>query len=116
MEDNALGGRLAYVTTPAFMASLKTTEKLEHGPVHPRLGESHGGGYPVVSSNQVTASHLIFETLKMWCLPLRCSGRCERSFQLALTGMIGVHIGRYVDVGIRHGRASAKLHNLVLHN
>ena len=61
MEDNALGGRLAYVTTPAFMASLKTTEKSSStGQFIYDSASRTVNGYPVVSSNQVTASHLIF--------------------------------------------------------
>ena len=109
MEDNALGGRLAYVTTPAFMASLKTTEK-SSGTGQYIWQSNTINGYPAVASNQVTASNLIFGNFEN--VVLASFGAVDvvsDPYSLALTGMIRVHIGRYVDVGVRHGQGFCKI-------
>jgi len=111
MEDNALGGSLSYLTTPAFMSSLKTTEKSSGtGQFIYDSASRQVNGYPIVSSNQVTASHLIFGNFEN--VVLASFGAVDvvsDPYSLALTGMIRVHIGRYVDVGIRHGQSFCKV-------
>ena len=109
MEDNALGGSLAYITTPAFMASLKTTEKSSSTGQY-IWQDNQINGYRAIASNQVTAAHVVFGDFSQVILArFGALDIVSDPYSLALTGMIRLHYSFFCDVGIRHGQAFCKI-------
>jgi hypothetical protein len=110
MEDNALGGALAYLTTPAFMASLKTTEKASNTAQFIWDGANQINGRPAYASNNVTAAHVIYGNFND--LVLASFGAVDvvsDPYSLATTGLIRVHVSRHVDCAVRRGQSFCKI-------
>jgi len=110
MSTHALAGSLAYVTTPAVMATLKGTEKASNTAQFV-WQDNRINGYPAVATTQMTADHTVFGDWSQVVLAEFGSGVdiVADPYSLALTGMIRVHAARLVDVGVRHGAAFCKI-------
>lgn len=106
--DNALGGRLAYVTTPAVVGHLKTTSK-DTGSGRFIMEGGTANGYPVYTSTQLTANSMIFGDwsqilVGMWgVLDIQAD-----QATLAASGGLVLRAFHDVDVGIRHAVAFCK--------
>ena len=110
MSTHALAGSLAYVTTPAVMATLKGTEKASNTAQFV-WQDNRINGYPAIATTQMTADHTVFGDWSQVVLAEFGSGVdiVADPYSLALTGMIRVHAARLVDVGVRHGAAFCKI-------
>ena len=106
--DNALGGRMAYVTTPAVVGHCKTTSK-DTGSGRFIQEGSTVNGYPVLVSTQLTASTIIFGDwsqimVGMWgVLDIKADEAA-----LAASGGLVLRAFHDVDVGIRQAVAFCK--------
>lgn len=106
--DNALGGRMAYVTTPAVVGHCKTTSKDTGSGRFIQEGNSVNG-YPVLVSTQLTASTIIFGDwsqimVGMWgVLDIKAD-----EATLAASGGLVLRAFHDVDVGIRQAVAFCK--------
>ena len=110
MNDHALAGSLAYVTTPSVMATLKGTDKgTDTGQFVAQNGQING--YPVVATTQMTADTTVFGDWSQVILAEFGSGVdiVTDPYSLALTGLIRVHVSRLLDVGVRHDAAFCKI-------
>ena len=58
--DNALNGRLAYITDPVTLKTMKTTEKSSGTAKYVAAGDGTLNGYPLLVSNQIPTGTLIF--------------------------------------------------------
>ena len=110
MSTHALAGSLAYVTTPAVMAALKTTEKATNTAQFV-WADNAINGYPAVPTTQMTADISVFGDFSQVVLAEFGSGVdiVVDPYTLALTGLIRVHVARFVDVGVRHDAAFFKI-------
>lgn len=110
MTAHALAGSLAYLTTPAVMATLKGTEKASNTGQFV-WQDNRINGYTAVASTQCTADTTIFGDFSQVVLAEFGSGVdiVADPYTLALTGLIRVHAARLVDVGIRHDAAFSKI-------
>ena len=110
MTDHALAGSLAYVTTPSVMATLKGTEKATNTAQFV-WSDNAINGYPAVATTQMTADITVFGDFSQVVLAEFGSGVdiVVDPYTLALTGLIRVHVARFVDVGIRHDAAFCKI-------
>ena len=95
MSTHALAGSLAYVTTPAVMATLKGTEKASNTAQFV-WQDNRINGYPAVATTQMTADHTVFGDWSQVVLAEFGSGVdiVADPYSLALTGMIRVHAAR----------------------
>jgi len=110
LNDHALAGSLAYVTTPSVMATLKGTDKgTDTGQF---IWQSNSiNGYPAVATTQMTADTTVFGDWSQVILAEFGSGVdiVADPYSLALNGLIRVHVARLVDVGVRHDAAFCKI-------
>lgn len=110
MTANALSGALAYVTTPALMATLKTTEK-SSGTGQFIWQDNSINGYPAIATNHMTADISVFGAWDNVVIGQFGSGVdvVVDAFSLALSGMVRVTCSQMADIGIRHDEAFSKI-------
>jgi HK97 family phage major capsid protein len=110
LEANALAGSLAYVSTPANMATMKSADKGSDTGQY-IWANNEINGYPAVATNQMTAATTVFGDWSQVILAEFGAGvdLVVDPYSLALTGLIRVHVARLVDVGVRHGAAFCKI-------
>lgn len=106
--DNALGGRMAYVTTPAIVGHCKTTSK-DVGSGRFILEGNQLNGYPVYTSTQLTTSAIIFGDWSQIMVGLWgvLDIKADES-TLAASGGLVLRAFHDVDVGIRQAVAFCK--------
>lgn len=97
---NALEGSFAYVTTPAIKGLLKTRVKESGYPVYLCDGANLMNGYPVYSTNQITAGYMFFGNFAQiiiaeWGVLDLYPTKIERSGTVILTGL------KTIDIGVR---------------
>ena len=107
---NALSGALAYVCTPALMATLKTTEK-SSGTGQFIWQDNSINGYPAIATNHMTADISVFGAWDNVVIGQFGSGVdvVVDAFSLALSGMVRVTCSQMADIGIRHDEAFSKI-------
>lgn len=106
--DNALGGSMAYVTTPAIVGHCKTTSKDTGSGLFIQIGNEING-YPVYTTTQLTTSLIIFGDwsqvlVGMWGV---LDIKADES-TLAASGGLVLRAFQDADVGIRHPVAFCK--------
>ena len=92
------------------MAALKGTEKATNTAQFV-WADNAINGYPAVATTQMTADITVFGDFSQVVLAEFGSGVdiVVDPYTLALTGLIRVHVARFVDVGVRHDAAFCKI-------
>lgn len=101
--DNALAGRLAYLTTPTMRGTLKTTDMFSGAGRPVWSGDNMVNGYPAAVSTQVASNMIIFGNwaevlVGMWgMMDIKPDEATKAS-----TGGLVLRVFQDVDVALRH--------------
>lgn len=102
---NALGGRLAYITTPSVRGGMKTTPKVSGAPVF-LLDGDQANGYKVETSSQLAAKTILFGDwssvlIGLWGVLDIVPDNATK----AASGGLVLRVFQDLDVSIRHAQS-----------
>lgn len=102
---NALGGRLAYITTPSVRGGMKTTPKVSGAPVF-LLDGDQANGYKVETSSQLAAKTILFGDwssvlIGLWGVLDIVPDNATK----AASGGLVLRVFQDLDVNIRHAQS-----------